>query len=103
MIALVVVWLGVSLGIFVLLRRTRLVVRLLIAVAVFVLLAGMSLLFLTRIGDPPPEGSVPVTQEFLQRGAVSQEEWDEYVRQQEQQLEETDNSGEAPESPAESP
>jgi hypothetical protein len=81
MIAMNILWLLVAIATFFLLRGRRLVTRLLVSGAVFLLLSVASLLAILKWGeDQPLGGSVPLTKEALEQEGMTQEEWEEYKR-----------------------
>lgn len=90
MIALEFLLLLASGLIFLLLRGRNL--RLALALSILFFVAGTltAVLLLHLIGDPPPEGTVPLTREALEKEGMTKAEWEEYQRshQMEPDLEE---------------
>lgn len=81
MIAIHFLWLLAALVVFFMLRRLRLLTRIAISMLVFLVLSGLTMYFVLRwAGDPPPQGSVPLTKEALEQEGMTQEEWEEYKR-----------------------
>ena len=87
MIALLVLNLLLTLGVFLILRRLRLILRVLIAGAAFVVMSIASVYLASRIGDPPPLDSAPITNDALEKEGMSREEWEEYESSQDQKRE----------------
>jgi len=70
----------------VLLGRKRWRTRIAASLISLAVLLSLYVLFLSRLEDRAQEGSIPLTQEDLERGGMSEEEWNELVKKKQEEL-----------------
>jgi hypothetical protein len=82
MISAILFFLVIAVGIFFALTRKSLKARLIWSLLFFSFSVGGLIAFILIVGDRPPRGSIPITEEVIKKEGMTEKEWKSYIEKQ---------------------